>query len=61
MKKTNSRYLDFFDRNVSKMVCEKYGMSEVDSIRSFLTFETSVFTVFTGVVTPIEFTNIILS
>ena len=40
MKKTNSRYLDFFDRNVSKMICEKYGMSEMESIRSFLTSET---------------------
>lgn len=40
MKKTNSRYLDFLDRNVSKMICEKYGMSELDSIRSFLTSET---------------------
>ena len=40
MKKVNSRYLDFFDRNGSKMIYEKYGMSEVESIRAFLTSET---------------------
>lgn len=41
MKKTNSQYLDFFDRRVSKMICDKYGMSEIEAIRTFLFSETS--------------------
>jgi len=40
MKKTNVRYLDFFDRNVSKMICEKYAIPEMESIRLFLMSET---------------------
>lgn len=40
MTKTKSRYLDFFDRHVSKMICDKYGLSEMESIRLFITSET---------------------
>ena len=40
MKKTNARYLDFFYRNVSQMILEKYGMSEIEAIRSFINSET---------------------
>lgn len=40
MKKTNARYLDFFDRHVSKMIYDKYGIPEIESIRTFLSSET---------------------
>jgi hypothetical protein len=34
------RTLDFFDRHVSYLISEKYGMQNIEAIRSFLSSET---------------------
>lgn len=36
----DARMLDFFDRHVSRMISEKYGLDERSAIRAFLESET---------------------
>jgi len=36
----DARMLDFFDRHVSQMIAEKYGLDEKQAIRAFLESET---------------------
>ena len=36
----DARMLDYYDRHVSRMISEKYGLDERSAIRSFLTSET---------------------
>ena len=36
----DARMLDFFDRHVSRMISEKYGLDERNAIRAFLESET---------------------
>lgn len=39
MTKVNARTMDFFDRYVTQMIIEKYGLDEKKAIRSFLESE----------------------
>ena len=34
--RVNTRTMDFFDRYVSQMIVEKYGLGEMDAIRAFI-------------------------
>ena len=36
----DARMIDFFDRHVSRMILEKYGLDERSAIRAFLESET---------------------
>jgi hypothetical protein len=38
--KVDERTLDFYDRNVSQLIIEKYGMDERKALRAFLESET---------------------
>ncbi len=40
MNRVNSRTLDFFDRQVSSLIVQKYGLSDRAALRSFLESET---------------------
>jgi hypothetical protein len=40
MTKVDARTLDFFDRNVVRLICEKYGLSEKKALRELLESET---------------------
>ena len=36
----DARMIDYYDRHVSRMISEKYGLDERSAIRAFLTSET---------------------
>ncbi len=40
MTKVNARTLDFFDRQVTYLIIEKYGLTEMEAIRMFIKSET---------------------
>jgi hypothetical protein len=40
MTKVDARTIDFFDRHVSRMIIEKYGLDEMQAIRSFIESQT---------------------
>lgn len=40
MTEVNARTKDFFDRHVTQMIVEKYGLDEMKAIRSFIHSET---------------------
>lgn len=40
MTEVTSRTKDFYDRHVTRMMIEKYGMNEMSAIRSFIESET---------------------
>jgi hypothetical protein len=40
MTKVDARTLDFFDRNVVRLICEKYGLNEKRALRELLESET---------------------
>jgi hypothetical protein len=40
MIKTEARMMDFFDRQVSGLIAEKYSLDEVDALRQFMNSET---------------------
>jgi predicted DsbA family dithiol-disulfide isomerase len=40
MTKVDARTLDFFDRNVVLLICEKYGLDEKKALRELLESET---------------------
>jgi predicted DsbA family dithiol-disulfide isomerase len=40
MTKVDARTLDFFDRSVVLLICEKYGMDDKKALRDFLESET---------------------
>jgi hypothetical protein len=40
MTKVSARTLDFFDRQVTRLIIEKYGLDDMGAIRSFITSET---------------------
>lgn len=40
MTRVNTRTIDFFDRQVTKQIKEKYGFDDLAAIRSFLKSET---------------------
>lgn len=40
MTEVNARTKDFFDRHVTQMIVEKYGLDEMEAIRSFINSET---------------------
>jgi len=40
MSKPDVRFLDFFDRNVTRRIVEKYGLNEKMALRSFIMSET---------------------
>ena len=42
MKKTPADVLDFYDMEVATMICEKYGIKQMEALRRFLASETYV-------------------
>lgn len=40
MTEITSRTKDFYDRHVTRLMIEKYGLSEMEAIRSFIESET---------------------
>ena len=40
MTKVGARTIDFFDRYVTRMIIEKYGIDEIDAIREFIKSDT---------------------
>lgn len=40
MNRISARTLDFFDRQVTKAIAEKYGLNEISAIKSFIQSET---------------------
>lgn len=40
MNRISARTLDFFDRQVTQTISEKYGFSEISAIKSFIQSET---------------------
>jgi hypothetical protein len=40
MTKVDARTLDFFDRRVVLLICEKYGMDDKQALRDFMESET---------------------
>ena len=40
MTKIPARTLDFFDRHVTRLIIEKYGLDDMEAIRSFIKSET---------------------
>ncbi len=36
----DARTMDFFDRHVTNMIIEKYGLNEIDAIKNFIESET---------------------
>lgn len=40
MNRISARTLDFFDRQVTQAIGEKYGLSEISAIKSFIQSET---------------------
>ena len=40
MTKIPARTTDFFDRQVTRLIIEKYGLNDMEAIRSFLESET---------------------
>lgn len=40
MSQVDARKLDFYDRQVSQLIIDKYGVSEREAVRSFIESET---------------------
>jgi hypothetical protein len=40
MMEIPARTMDYFDRKVTSLITEKYGMQEMDAIRAFISSET---------------------
>lgn len=40
MKKTSAEVLDYYDEEVIKLLTEKYGLSQLEALRRFLSSET---------------------
>lgn len=40
MTEISARTMDFFDRQVTRLIIEKYGLNDMEAIRSFIESET---------------------
>ncbi len=40
MTQVNARKLDFYDRQVSQLIIDKYGMNDKEAVRNFIESET---------------------